>query len=126
MKKFITIVAMTAIIASGADARVPRRKAQFVYPKAPTSQTVDNYFGIKLADPYRPLENDTAAATLQWVKEENALTRKYLDNIPARARMKERLGELYNYRRSGLPFRGNDGMYYIYDNDGTQNQSRCG
>lgn len=123
MKKFITIVAMTAIIASGADARVPRRKAQFVYPKAPTSQTVDNYFGIKLADPYRPLENDTAAATLQWVKEENALTREYLDNIPARARMKERLGELYNYRRSGLPFRGNDGMYYIYDNDGTQNQS---
>ena len=55
-----------------------------VYPKAPADNTVDEYFGIKVPDPYRPLENDTAMSTLEWVKAENAVTNGYLSKIPFR------------------------------------------
>ena len=55
------------------------------YPAAPTDESVtDEYFGTTVADPYRPLENDTAPATLEWVKAENALTEAYLSEIPFR------------------------------------------
>lgn len=124
MKKLILIATMTAIAATGAEARVPAAPTGLKYPEAPTDPTVvDNYFGIKLADPFRPLENDTAAATLEWVKAENALTRSYLDKIPYRQQLRDRLTELYNFRRQGMPWKGNDGMYYVSDNDGLQNQS---
>ncbi|MDE6576609.1 MAG: prolyl oligopeptidase family serine peptidase, partial [Muribaculaceae bacterium] len=83
----------------------------------------DNYFGTVVADPYRPLENDTAPATLQWVKDENDVTEKYLSEIPFRNKIRERLTELNNYRKTGLPSKEKDGKYYFYDNDGLQNQS---
>ena len=94
------------------------------YPTAPTSPDVtDNYFGIEVSDPYRPLENDTATATAQWVEAENALTQEYLAQIPYRNKIKERLTELNNFRKRGLPSKENDGKYYYYENDGLQNQS---
>lgn len=94
------------------------------YPVAPTdSSAIDNYFGIKLADPFRPLEDDNAPATLEWVKAENALTRSYLDQIPGRDNLRGRLEALYNFPRRGLPAKENDGNYYFYHNDGLQNQS---
>ena len=123
MKKLILIAAMTAL-AAGAEARVPAAPTKLVYPDAPSDPTVtDNYFGIKLADPFRPLENDTAAATLEWVKAENEVTRGYIDAIPYRGQLRDRLAELYNFRRQGMPWKGNDGMYYVSDNDGLQNQN---
>lgn len=96
---------------------------QIIYPSAPSDNTTDNYFGIKVADPYRPLENDTAANTLQWVNAENAVTRSYLDAIPFRKDIHARLSKLNNYRKEGLPSKENDGRYYFYLNDGLQNQS---
>lgn len=93
------------------------------YPKAPTDNTVDTYFDIKVPDPYRPLENDTATATEAWVKAENALTRSYLDAIPFRADLVKRLTQLNNYAKTGLPYKENDGRYYFYKNDGLKNQS---
>lgn len=94
------------------------------YPAAPTDETVtDDYFGTVVADPYRPLENDTAPATLEWVKAENAVTEKYLSNIPFRGKIKERLTELNNFKKTGLPAKHKDGKYYYYENDGLQNQS---
>jgi len=119
----ILTAAMTLLSVTSAEARVPRKADINAYPQAPTNYTVDNYFGIKIADPFRPLENDTASATVEWVKAENAITRTYLDSIPYRNAFKARLGELYNFRRTGLPWKGNDGMYYVFDNDGLQNQS---
>lgn len=76
---------------------------QTKYPTAPSDDTTDEYFGITVADPYRPLENDTAAATLKWVEEENAVTNAYLDKIPFRSALRERLTELNNYKKTGLP-----------------------
>lgn len=93
------------------------------YPAAPTADTVDDYFGIKVSDRFRPLENDTSAVTAAWVEAENEVTRGYLDKIPFRALVKERLTALNNYHKHGVPFKRKDGKYYFYENDGLRNQS---
>ncbi|MCM1293034.1 MAG: prolyl oligopeptidase family serine peptidase [Bacteroides sp.] len=94
------------------------------YPVAPSDPSVsDNYFGTVVPDIYRPLENDTAAATTAWVKAENAITNDYLARIPFRENIRARLTELLNYKKTGLPWRDNDGKYYFFENDGLQNQS---
>ena len=92
------------------------------YPQAPTSNTVDVYFGNKVADPYRSLENDTSASTLGWVEAERKVTEDYLSKIPFRDNLRERIKTLMNYKKSGIPFK-KDGKYYFYENDGLQNQS---
>lgn len=94
-----------------------------VYPSAPKDNTFDVYFGKKVADPYRPLENDTSAATAAWVEAENAVTRGYLDALTVRSKIRQRLTELNNYAKYSLPTKLNDGKYYHYENDGLQNQS---
>ena len=99
------------------------KQAKLTYPEAPTDGTVDIYFGTEVEDPYRPLENDSAAVTLAWVEAENAVTQEYLSQIPYRGKIRERLKELNNYPKEGLPFKENDGKYYFYKNDGLQNQS---
>ena len=99
------------------------QNSTFNYPTAPSDNTVDDYFGVKIHDKYRPLENDTAAATLAWVVEENKLTRSYLDAIPFRRALVDRLTHLNNYAKTGMPSKESDGRYYFYKNDGLQNQS---
>ncbi|MCH5239518.1 MAG: S9 family peptidase [Muribaculaceae bacterium] len=94
------------------------------YPEAPTDANVsDDYEGLVVADIYRPLENDTAAATLEWVKKENALTESYLKGIPYRDKIKKRLTDLNNYKKTGLLSKKKDGNYYYFENDGLKNQS---
>lgn len=100
-----------------------RNSLSVPYPEAPSDNTVDTYFGMTAKDTYRPLENDTAAATTRWVEAENALTSAYLLQIPFREKIKQRLTELNNYHRNGLPYLENDGKYYVYENDGLRNQS---
>lgn len=94
-----------------------------MYPAPPTGPVTDKYFNLEVMDAFRPLENDTSQTTLAWVKVENALTRSYLDAIPFRGAIKQRLSELQNYRKTGLPWRAKDGRIYYYENDGLQNQS---
>lgn len=93
------------------------------YPEAPADSTVDVYFGMEVADPYRPLENDTAAATLAWVEAENKITGDYLARISFRDDIRSRLTSLNNYVKPGLPWRGNDGNLYYSENDGLKNQA---
>ncbi len=100
-----------------------RNSLSVPYPEAPSDGTTDTYFGMTASDNYRPLENDTAAATTRWVEAENALTSAYLLQIPFREKIKQRLTELNNYHRNGLPYLENDGKYYVYENDGLRNQS---
>jgi len=98
------------------------------YPQAPADATTDQYFGTTVADPFRPLENDTAPATLQWVEAERALTEEYLSAIPFREALRQRLTRFNNYVKQGTPWRGTDGRYYFFRNDGLRNQSvlyRC-
>ncbi|MDE7468309.1 MAG: S9 family peptidase, partial [Muribaculaceae bacterium] len=97
--------------------------AQLQYPAAPQDGTTYEAFGITVDDRYRPLENDTAAATLAWVEAENAVTRGYLDKIPYRDAIKKRLTALNDYAKTGMPSKENDGLYYWYHNNGLQNQS---
>ena len=115
-RKLILSIAATAMLSS-VDA-----VAQTAYPKAHKDNTVDVYFGEKVADPYRWLEDDMSAQTAEWVDAENAITRKYLDNIPMRKNILKRLKETANYEKIGIPFK-RQGKWYVYRNNGLQNQS---
>ena len=115
-RKLILSIAATAMLSS-IDA-----VAQIAYPKAHKDNTVDVYFGEKVADPYRWLEDDMSAQTAEWVDAENAVTRKYLDNIPMRKNILKRLKETANYEKIGIPFK-RQGKWYVYRNNGLQNQS---
>ena len=92
------------------------------YPKAAKDNVTDEYFGVKVADPYRWLENDTSQQTAAWVEAENKVTNTYLQKIPFRGKLLKRLTELVNYERISAPFKKN-GKWYFSKNDGLQNQS---
>ncbi len=106
-----------ALPAAGGD---PKRA--FVYPPAPTSDTVDTYHGRNIADPYRPLENPDAPETRAWIEAENRLTEGWLASVPERPNLRERLTKLWNYERYSAPFR-EGGLYFFEKNDGLQNQA---
>ncbi len=91
----------------------------------PVTKTVDvseDYFGTKIADPYRWLEYDSAADVAEWVKQQNEYTFGYLNQIPFRNNIKQRLEEIWNYAKYSSPFKKGDN-YFFYKNDGLQNQS---
>jgi prolyl oligopeptidase len=91
------------------------------YPKTAKVSHEDSYHGLTVADPYRWLEDDDSPQTSQWVAEQNKLTFGYLEKIPYRARIKERLAKIYDYPKIGAPFRRGE-YYYFFKNDGLQNQ----
>jgi prolyl oligopeptidase len=92
------------------------------YPVARKSDQVDDYHGTKVADPYRWLEDLDSAETAKWVAAENKLTFDFLNSIPRRAAIKERLTRLWNYEKFGVPMK--EGSRYFYTrNSGLQNQS---
>jgi prolyl oligopeptidase len=92
------------------------------YPEARTAEQVDTYHGVKVADPYRWLEDDRSEETAKWVKAENEVTFAYLDKIPYRGQLLSRLRQLFNYPKYSAPFRR--GEFFIFaKNDGLQNQS---
>jgi prolyl oligopeptidase len=91
------------------------------YPEAKKVDQIDDYHGIKVADPYRWLENSDSPDTKAWIEAQNKLTRAYLDKIPEREKIKRRLIELWNYEKFSTPVkRGN--KYFYLRNDGLQNQ----
>ena len=92
------------------------------YPKAEKDGTTDEYFGTRVADPYRWLENDTSAQTAAWVEAENQVTNDYLRRIPFRQKLLKRLTQLANYDTSGAPYKRN-GKWYVSRHEGLQNQS---
>ena len=92
------------------------------YPKAKTVDQVDDYHGTKVADPYRWLEDTDSADTKAWVEAENKLTFSYLDQIPYRAAIRERLLKLWNYERFTAPEK-EGGRYFYQHNNGLQNQN---
>lgn len=92
------------------------------YPETKKDYTTDNYFGTSIADPYRWLENDTSTETKSWVDEENKITQNYLEQIPYREDIKNRLTEIWNYPKESAPFKVGE-YYFFTKNDGLQNQS---
>ncbi len=91
------------------------------YPKTKKVDTVTDYFGTKVKDPYRWLEDDRSEATESWVKAENEVTFNYLEKIPYRKDLNERLTKLWNYEKLSAPNTEGDYVYF-YKNDGLQNQ----
>jgi prolyl oligopeptidase len=92
------------------------------YPVARKGEQVDDYHGVKVADPYRWLEDLDSEETRNWVEAENKLSFGFLGAIPARATIKDRLTKLWNYEKYGVPFK--EGNRYFYSrNSGLQNQS---
>ncbi len=96
--------------------------AQIKYPVTKKTDQSDDYFGTKVADPYRWLEDDNSEATKAWVVEQNTVTNAYLHAIPFRDKIKQRLEEMWNYAKYSSPFKEGK-YYYFYKNDGLQNQS---
>lgn len=92
------------------------------YPPAPRAETVDEYHGERVADPYRPLEELDAPATRAWIEAENALTNAYLEGAPRRSAIRERLTRLWNYERYTTPIEEGGRYFYGY-NSGLQNQN---
>lgn len=95
---------------------------QIKYPPTTKGEVLDVYFGTKVSDPYRWLEDDRSEETGNWVKEQNKVTYDYLDKIPFRNTLKARLEKLWNYEKIGAPFKEGNFTYY-YKNNGLQNQS---
>ncbi len=97
-------------------------QARINYPDTRRVDTVDNYFGTQVADPYRWLEDDRSVETEAWVNAQNKVTQNYLSKISFRKDVKKRITELANYEKMSAPFKVKD-KFYFYKNDGLQNQS---
>jgi len=99
--------------------KTPKR---ITYPATATTNVADTFFGTVINDPYKWLEDDRSGETAAWVNAQNKVTFGYLEKIPYREEIKERLTELWNYEKFGMPFREGDYIYFTR-NDGLQNQS---
>jgi prolyl oligopeptidase len=122
MKKMVLMFVLLSVVL--AFAACQKGTAKLTYPVTKKVDQVDDYFGTKVADPYRWLEDDNAEEVKQWVQAQNAVTFGYLDTIPYRPKIKARLTEILNYPRYSSPFRVGE-YYFFYKNDGLQNQSVC-
>ncbi|MAU71290.1 MAG: S9 family peptidase [Pseudozobellia sp.] len=98
-----------------------KKAISVTYPTTKQVDSVDTYFGHEVKDPYRWLEDDRSEETGEWVKAQNKSTFGYLNQIPFREDLKNRLEKLWNYEKIGAPFKEGDYTYF-YKNDGLQNQ----
>ncbi len=119
MKKLILPMLLIGLLACNQQKNEERMSV--TYPKTKKVDTVDTYFGTKVSDPYRWLEDDLSDETAQWVAAQNKVTFGYLDSIPFRDAIKANLEKLWNYEKVGAPRKHGD-YYYFYKNDGLQNQ----
>ncbi|MPM11811.1 Prolyl endopeptidase [bioreactor metagenome] len=115
MKKntFFMILILFSAISNGQNIK---------YPETFRSDQADDYFGTKVADPYRWLEDENSAETKEWVDKQNSITHDYLDRIPFRQTLHNRLEKLWNYEKSGIPFKKGPWVF-CFRNSGLQNQS---
>src|ERR1043166_2185315 len=135
MKKFsLSAVAIAVLAIAALSLAIPMRSAHAQrsgegggggpnkYPETKKVDVVDDYFGTKVPDPYRWLEDDRSPEVAAWVEAQNKVTAAYLDQIPYRAAIKDRLLKLYNYPKYSAPTRRGD-WFFSTKNDGLQNQS---
>lgn len=120
MKKLVYFLIFVALVSC--QNATNRLTTDLTYPETKEVDTVDVYFGHKIPDPYRWLEDDLSEETKGWVTAQNEVTYAYLNNIPYRDRLKDRLKTLFDYERVYAPTRHGDYDYY-YKNDGLQNQN---
>jgi prolyl oligopeptidase len=119
MKKLITVLFLYLLIFTVESSYC---QVSLKYPETRKVPHVDNYFNTEVPDPYRWLEEMESAEVKEWVEAQNEVTFNYLDIIPQRDKIKERLTELWNYPRYSAPFKSGENFFF-YKNDGLQNQS---
>lgn len=125
MNRNIGIILLAAVVGACSNPKTIDPAAQvdlLPYPETAKGDVVDTYFGVEVPDPYRWLEDDMAAETKAWVDAQNEVTQHYLDQIPYRDAIYDRLEKLWNYEKFSAPFVEGDYTYF-YKNDGLQNQS---
>jgi prolyl oligopeptidase len=114
--------ARTLVLVALMSVTLSAQQRPYSYPTARTVNQVDDFFGTKIADPYRWLEDSGTPDTRAWIEAQNTLTFGYLNGIPERAAIKARLDRLWKYERYGVPSR--EGEWYIFShNTGDQKQS---
>ena len=118
---WLSVVAVALALVLG-QAQAQQPGSAFRYPQAPRSDTIDDYHGTRVADPYRPLEDPDAPATRAWVEAENKITFSYLETIPKRQAIRTRLTALWDYEKFTPP-KNEGGRYFYTYNTGLQNQS---
>ena len=125
MKKIIVPLIALALVACNDSTKEKKENTQkeiaLNYPETKKVDTVTNYFGTEVKDPYRWLEDDRSEETEAWVKAENKVTFDYLNQIPYRDSLKERLSKLWNYEKVSAPYKEGDYTYFS-KNNGLQNQ----
>lgn len=121
MKKSICFIFSLALLMGCKDEN-KRKTMALEYPESKQMEALDIYFGVDVKDPYRWLEDDMSDETAAWVKAQNEVTFDFLNQIPFRKEINERLTTLWNFERIGAPFIEGDYTYY-YKNDGLQNHS---
>lgn len=119
MKYFMSFC--VTVLLMSCQEKMDKKSIVVAYPNTEKVDSVDTYFGTKVPDPYRWLEDDRSKETEAWVKVQNKVTFGYLDSIPYRNELKERLTALWNYEKIGAPFKEGDYTYF-YKNNGLQNQ----
>jgi prolyl oligopeptidase len=122
MLKKISPLLLLSVFAACSNNEKPTETEKMKYPVTRKTDTTDTYFGTKIADPYRWLEDDKSAETGEWVKTQNKVTFDYLAAIPFRDKIKERLTKIWNFAKVSAPFKKGK-RYFYYKNDGIQNQS---
>lgn len=122
----LTVLSSCAVdpveLSSPPPAAAPVKPQAFPYPPTQRGDQVDTYHGTQIADPYRWLENPDSLETQHWIQAQNALSQPYLEAIPARERIKQRMTQLWNYERYDIPVKRANHYFYLR-NDGLQNQS---
>src|SRR4051812_25647952 len=122
MKIRSLLVPVVAVVACAAPLAAQQQQGRIKYPASKTTTQADDYFGRKVSDPYRWMEDLNAPDVAQWVKAENEVTERYLGTLPMRERFRSRITELWNYAKVGLPFREAGRLFYT-KNSGLQRQS---
>ncbi|MBA3663864.1 MAG: S9 family peptidase [Bacteroidetes bacterium] len=97
-------------------------QAQLTYPVTEKETITDNYFGVRVDDPYRWLEDDRSEKTATWVTKQNVVTEKFMSSVSFRDKIKTRLTELWNYNKESAPYKKGN-FFFCYKNNGLQNQS---
>ena len=121
MKNLSNIIIFATLIFSSCKKEINQNFINLKYPETKKNAVTDTIFGVEVIDNYRWLEDDRSKDTEAWVNSQNKVTFNYLSKIPFREVFKNRLTELWNYEKLGVPF--NEGDYtYFYKNDGLQNQ----
>ncbi|HEY2846692.1 MAG TPA: hypothetical protein VGI80_02680, partial [Pyrinomonadaceae bacterium] len=116
-RRIVFLAALCAVLTSALAAQT------YKYPAANRGDQVDDFHGVKVADPYRWMEQTDSPDMKAWIDAENKITDSYISAIPQREAIKNRLTEIWNYERYSAPSKIADGFYIYSKNDGLQNQS---